>query len=150
MVNGQIRNIFYLTCAAVTAAVLLSLFAGLFSNLTPSFKARLKKKAATAPLFREAGKLGLTYESVLSAPMAAMGKPALWCVHLSSSQAYYEQGSARPVDIASLEEMPEELYRRNSGDYSCRKALLEITGLKTFDFEGARAVRPQARFIDYR
>lgn len=148
--NGQVRNAFYLTCAALTAAILLSLFTGLVRQLGPDFRARIKQKAASAPLFKQAAKLGLTYEAVLAAPANALGKPALWCVHLSSRQAYCGPGRDKPLNITNAGEMPWQLYGRHSGDYECRAALLEITGVKTFDFEGARAVRPQARFLDYK
>ena len=148
--SARARKIYYAAGAALLAALLFALFAGLASTLTPSFMARMQKKASSAPLIREARKLGLTYEAALGEPMAALGKPVLWCVHISSGQAYCGQGRERPVDISNLEEMPWELYGRHSGDYECRTALLELTGIKTFDFGGARAVRPQASFIDYR
>ena len=144
------RDIYYGAGAALLALLLFALFAGLAGTLTPSFMARMQKKASSAPLLRTARKLGLTYEAALSEPMAALGKPVLWCVHISSGQAYSGAGRDRPVDIANLAEMPRELYNRHSGDYECTGALLEITGIKTFDFGGARAVRPQASFIDYR
>lgn len=144
------RNIYYAAGAALLTVLLFALFAGLASTLTPSFMARMQKKASSAPLFRTARKLGLTYEAALREPLAALGKPVLWCVHISSGQAYCGPGRNRPVDISNMEEMPAELYGRHSGDYECRNALLEITGVKTFDFGGARAVRPQAGFIDYR
>lgn len=144
------RNVYYAAGAALLTVLLFALFAGLASTLTPSFMARMQKKASSAPLFRTARKLGLTYEAALREPLAALGKPVLWCVHISSGQAYSGPGRDRPVDIANLDEMPAELYGRHTGDYECRNALLEITGVKTFDFGGARAIRPQASFIDYR
>lgn len=148
--SWRARDIYYGVGAALLAVLLFSLFAGLAGTLTPSFMARMQKKASSAPLLRTARKLGLTYEAALAEPMAALGKPVLWCVHISSAQAYCGPGRDRPVDISNLEEMPAELYGRHSGDFECRNALLEITGVKTFDFGGARAVRPQAGFIDYR
>lgn len=147
--NGQVRNIFYLIFAAVTAAMLLALFGGLARNLTPAFRARMEKKASSAPLLRTARKSGLTYEAALGAPAEALGKPVLWCVNISSSQVYLPPGRNKPLDVVNIGEMPVELYGRYSGEYDCRNALFEITGVKIYDFEGARAVRLQASFVDY-
>jgi len=80
---------------------------------------------------------------------SALGKPVLWCVHISSSQVYLAPGRNKPVDVVNTGEMPWQLYGTYSGEYDCRNALLEISGVRTFDFGGARAVRPQARFVDY-
>ena len=149
-VSGQTKNIFYLLCAAVAAAMLLALFAGLARNLTPAFRARLQKKAASAPVFKKARELGLTYEAALSSPVNAINKPVLWCVHLSSAQAYHGQGTENPLDIPNKEEMPWQLYPNRRGHLYCRNALMEITGVKIYDFAGVRVLRLQTRFIDYR
>lgn len=149
MAGGQVKKVLYLASAAVLASMLLALFGGLARRLTPAFRARMEKKAASAPLFRQARKLGLTYEAALGAPMAALGKPVLWCVYISSSQVYFAPGRNKPVDVVNTGEMPWQLYGTYSGEYDCRNALLEISGVRTFDFGGARAVRLQARYIDY-
>lgn len=149
MAGGQARNIFYLICAAVTAAMLLALLGGLAKNLTPAARARIQKKASNARLFGNARKLGLTYEAALSAPGAALEKQVLWCVSKQQSgPALYEGSGAKPLEITNQDSMPSEIYRQHRRP--CAEALLEITGFKTFDYYGAKAVRLEARYIDYR
>ena len=148
MADGQSRNVFYLICAAVTAALPLALFGGLAKNLAPAVRARIQKKASNAQLFRQARKLGLTYESALSAPLTSLGKPVLWCVSKpQSGPALYGGAGGRPVEIINQEEMPSEIYRQHRRP--CAEALLELTSFKTYDSGGARAVRIEARYIDY-
>jgi hypothetical protein len=148
-VNGQVRNVFYLIFAAVTAAMLLALFGGLARNLTPAVRARILRKASNAPLFRQARENGLTYEVALSSPLASLGKQVLWCVSKQESgPALYGGSRDKPVDIINPEAMPSEIFRQHRRP--CAEALLEITSYKTFDYEGARAVRIEARYLDYR
>lgn len=147
--NGQVRNVFYLICAAVTAALLLALLGGLVRNLTPEVRARLRKKASNAHLFRQAREQGLTYEAVLGSPGTALGKQVLWCVSKPpSGPALYGGSGGRPLEILNPEDMPSEIFQQHRRP--CADALLEITAFKTYDYGGARAVRIEARYLDYR
>ena len=149
MASGQARNVFYLICAAVTAALLLALLGGLAKNLTPAVRARLQKKASNARLFRQAREQGLTYESALDSPMTSLGKHVLWCVSKQpSGPALYGGSGGRPLDIPNQADMPSEIFQQHRRP--CADALLEITSFKTYDYGGARAVRIEARYIDYR
>lgn len=146
--GGRLKDALYLAGAGLLAFMLLALFGALARQLTPAFRARLEKKAASAPLRREARKLGLTYEAVLAAPAAALGKPVLWCMaKRQSGPALYGGLGDKPVLITNPEAMPSELYQYPRRP--CADALLEITSFNTYDYGGARAVRVEARFIDY-
>ena len=143
------KKILKLTGIAAASLALLGVIMALTADLAPAFNRRMERKAASAPLLRRAGELGITYETALRTPSDSLGKPVVWCVHLSSGKAFYGHDKSRPIDITNPGEMPSNIYKPQSGDYECSSALLEITAIKTFDYGGARAVRVVTRFIDY-
>ena len=145
----DVKRVIKLAGAAAAGLVLLGVLTALTGNVVPAFNRRMARKAASAPLLRRAAELGITYETVLRSPADSLGKPVSWCVHLSSGQAFYGHDRSRPIDITNSGEMPSGIYKRQSGDYECSSALLEITAVKAFDYGGARAVRVQTRFVDY-
>ncbi|PIU20008.1 MAG: hypothetical protein COT18_04620 [Elusimicrobia bacterium CG08_land_8_20_14_0_20_59_10] len=149
MTGGRAKKAAILAGGSASALILLFIAMSLAMDLWPALKSRMSKKAGTAPAARRAAQLGITYETALRSPAEALGKPVRWCVHLASGRAFYGAGSSRPIKISNSGQMPPELYRRQSGDYECRYALLEITGFKTFEYDSARAVRIETRYLDY-
>jgi hypothetical protein len=147
--SGHLKNILTLTAAALVALALLSTLLTWTGGLAPVLKERLAERAAEAPKFKEARQLAITYEAAMEDPQKVLGRHVLWCVHISSANSFVGMGSGKPLDITNQGVMPVELFKRQSGDFECQNALLEITGVKTYDFAGARAVRLQTRYIDH-
>lgn len=145
--TGHNKNILTLLARALLAAALLAPLVIWIMNSAPGFKAHMAKKAAIAPLIKEAEELNITYESARMAPIKTLGKPVVWCIHIASGGAYYGLGAGKPIDIINQPAMPGSLYGRQTGDYECTNALLEITGVKIFKFGQVRSVRTQTRFI---
>ncbi|OGR40870.1 MAG: hypothetical protein A2X35_02750 [Elusimicrobia bacterium GWA2_61_42] len=145
--SGHLKNILTLLAVAVVSAPLLLACASWGRNLAPGLKTRLANKASTAPLIKEARRLGLTYEAALAAPSAAVGKPAVWCLRRAGSgPAAYRGDEARPVHIINPEKMP---GRAGSGHESCTDALVEITTVTALSFGEVSALRLEARFVAY-
>jgi hypothetical protein len=147
--SGHLKNTFTVLAAALIALALLgTVLTWSAGAAAAGLRARLAQRKARAPLLKEAAALGLTYETAMAAPEKALGKHAVWCLRLYSGRAYYGFGTDKPVEIDNQQDMSAAEYNRQSGDFQCGKALVEIEGVKTFDFAGQRAVRLQLRYLD--
>lgn len=164
------RNI----AAAVMGLVILAplLFAAVMwsSRLAPAMKGRLARKAAIAPLVKEARRLGLTYETALADPYGAVGKPAVWCLRRMPEQAgykplpgpspgapapapanefmgtFYEGDVKRPVFINN----PGKVYSiAGSMQQGCSNTLVVIKDISSHDFGAGPRLRLEAEFVDY-
>ncbi len=116
-------------------------------TIVPAFKARMAKKARSSILIREAKELDLTYESVLSAPTKAMGKPAVWCLKRRSAQEVFYKGNGwERIYIKN----PREMYDMSGSRHqSCIDTLLIIKSITASEISGARNIRLEVDFVDY-
>lgn len=172
MADGGInfRNI----AAAVIGVLILVplLLAALMwgSKLAPAMKGRLARKAAIAPLVKEARALGLTYEAALADPYGSVGKPAVWCLRRTPDQAgykplpgpsagapapapekrflgtWYEGDAKRPVFLNN----PRQVYSiAGSMHQGCHNTLVVIKDISAHDFGAGPRLRLEAEFVDY-
>jgi hypothetical protein len=141
------KNILTLLAGALVALALLSSMTRVTRGLASRLKPRLSARAAEAPMMKEAKELGITYEAAMADPVKVLGKHVLWCVYISSGEAYHSYDATDRLDIENIQEMPvsEHTYYRS---VPCRTALLQIKGVKTSEFGQQRAVRLQLRYID--
>lgn len=169
------RNI----AAAVTGLLILAplvLTAVLWADkLAPAMKARMARKAAIAPLVKEAKLLNLTYESALAEPEKAVGKPAVWCLRRAPAQGGYsplpgspESSAAAAAPAASAAKTfvetfydgkdgrsvyidnPEKMYQMNSSSHqACVRTLVTIKKLEAHDFGSGPHYRVEAEFVEY-
>lgn len=164
------RNI----AAAVAGVVILAplLLAALMwgSRLAPAMQERLARKAAIAPMVKEAWELGLTYDAALADPMKAVGKPAVWCLRRMPDQAgykplpgpsagapapapeqsymgtWYGGDSKRPVFLNN----PRQVYSISGAMHQgCHNTLVVIKDISAYDFGAGPRLRLEAEFIDY-
>ena len=172
MENGGInfRNI----AAAVIGVAILAplLLAALMwaDKLAPAMRERMGRKAAIAPLVKEARALGLTYESALADPFKSVGKPAVWCLRRMPEQrgyaplpgstdaaravkpnsgflgTWYEGDVKRPVFITN----PGRVYSiSGSMHQGCFNTLVVIKNVSAYDFGAGPRLRLEAEFVDY-
>ena len=163
------KNILAAVGAFVIVAPLLLAVVMWGGKLAPAMKARMARKAASAPLIKEAGELALTYESVLADPKAASGRPAVWCLRRVIRQGtfggvpgpapaapasaaknfletYYDGNENRSVYIVN----PEKMYRMASSSHQgCVKTLVTIKTIAFNDFGLGLRPRLEAEFVDY-
>ena len=144
--NGHGKNTLTLLTASLLAAALLGTLVIWTMNLAPRFKTRMGRKAAIAPMIKEAKELNITYESALAAPTKAVGKPALWCLRKGTGDlSYYNGNEQQTVHITNQRRMPQN----GSTHQSCTEALLTITTVTAASFGSFSAVRINAEFIGY-
>ena len=152
--------------ALVCTAALAALWA---ASLVPELKARLSGKGANAPLIKEARRLDLTYESVLTDPARALGKPAIWCLRKIKPQSAPDTwpgpgGAAVPTPAQNFTESlydgeegksvyldnPGKVYDISGSSHeTCRNTLITVSKVTVLDLGGTRGVRLEASFIDY-
>lgn len=116
-------------------------------TLAPGFRNRLAEKSRNAKLAKQAGELGLTYESVLADPAKALDKPAVWCLRgTGAEEAFYEGKEDKAVYIANSGRMP-----KNYGTMrrTCVDTLVTIKTVTALDFGGARGLRLEVEFVGY-
>lgn len=163
------KNIITAVGAFVIVAPLLLAGVMWSSKLAPAMKARLARKAASAPLIKEARDLDLTYESVLADPKRASGRPAVWCLRRVMRQGsyggvagpapaapasaasnfletYYDGDENRSVYITNQERM----YRMaGSSHQGCVKTLVTVKTITFNDFGRGLRPRLEVEFVDY-
>lgn len=143
----SLKNIAVLTGGAVLAAVLVAAAAIWAQTLVPAFKARQARKAHNAPLIKEAGKLALTYDSVLAGPAQAVGKPAVWCLRrINPWQTLYQGKEGKLVYIENPHGMSNP---GGSMHQTCTDTLVRIKTVTAVDLGTVRGMRLEASFIDY-
>lgn len=170
----SLKNIAVAVGAFALVAPLLLVALMWSSKLAPAMKTRMAKKAAIAPLVKEAKALGLTYESALADPKLAVGKPAVWCLRRVSAQGGYAPlpgspeasaaAAAAPAPAKNFIETlyggvegrsvyidnPEKMYPMyNSMRQDCVKTLVTIKKLEAHDFGSGPRYRVEAEFVEY-
>lgn len=143
----SLKNIASLLGGVVVAAVTVLAAVMWAQTLVPAFQARAAQKAKNAPLIKEAGALGLTYDFVLAAPAQAVGKPAVWCLRrISPWETLYKGEEGKSVYIENPHGMSAP---SNSMRQTCTNTLLMIKTVTALDFGTVRGVRLEASFVDY-
>ena len=163
------KNIITAVGAFVIVAPLLLAGVMWSSKLAPAMKTRMARKAASAPLIKEARDLGLTYESALADPKRASGRPAVWCLRRVIRQGSYG-GVAGPAPAAPASASgnfletyydgkedksvyitnPGRMYdMASSSHHGCVKTLVTIKTITFNDFGRGLRPRLEAEFVDY-
>ena len=142
------KNIAILLGGVVLGAVIVLVSAMWAEKLVPAFRARQARKARNAPMIEQAGKLGLTYDSVLADPERAVGKPAVWCLtKMTPWKMLYQGSEGKPVYIENPHGMSKVIGQAQ--DQTCTDTLLTIKSVTTLDFGTVRGLRLEASFVDY-
>lgn len=116
-------------------------------TLAPGFKARLAEKARNAKLAKQAGELGLTYETVVADPAGAVGKPAVWCLRKTGPDAaLYQAREDKPVYISNAGRMPKSY---GAARQTCTNTLVTVKTVTALDFSGTRGLRLEVEFVGY-
>lgn len=145
--RGGLSDIAALLSGVLLIAVVVLGAVVWMKTLAPGFKTVLAEKARNAPLLKQAGELGLTYETVLADPAKAVGKPAVWCLRRSGAEgALYQGKEDQPLFISNSAGMP-----RNYGTMhqTCVKTLVTIKTVTALDFGGVRGLRLEVDFVSY-
>lgn len=171
MNNGiSFKNLLAGVAALLVLAPLLLALVLWAGHLGPAMKERMARKAATAPLLKEARRLGLTYDAALADPFNSVGKPAVWCLRRMPEQAgykplpgpasgtpapaqekkfigtWYEGDPKRPVFINN----PGQVYSiSGSMHQGCYDTLVVIKDVSAYDFGAGPRLRLEAEFVDY-
>jgi len=145
--SGNLSSIASLLSGVLLIAVVVLGAVVWMKTLAPGFKAGLAEKARHAPLLRQAGELGLTYETVLADPAKAVGKPAVWCLRRSGAEgALYDGREDKPVYIVNAGRMPSSYGTMRQ---TCTRTLVTIKTVTALDFGGTRGLRLEVDFIAY-
>jgi len=116
-------------------------------TLVPSFKAAMARKAAHAPLVKQAKALALTYEAVLAAPANAVGKPAVWCLRrINPQETLYQGKEGKSVYIGNPYTMRD---LAGSTHQTCTDTLVTIKSVTALEAGSIRSVRLEVEFVDY-
>lgn len=143
--RASVKNIAFLLCGILLGAAIVLGAVIRTQTLLPGYKATRARKARSAPLVGEARKLGLTYESVLSDPSKAVGKPAVWCLRrISPDETLYQGKEGKSVYMEEAYGRPAGSMRRN-----CRDTLLTIKKVTALELGTVKGVRLEADFLDY-
>lgn len=145
--SGHLKNILALLLACVVITPLLIMLSAHMQGAASGLRTRMGQKAAYAASLKQAKELGLTYESALASPAAALGKPALWCLRKSGTgRSFYKGDDTRPVYITNPERMDPT---SGSSHQDCQDALIELSTFTVYSFGGPAKLRVEARFIAY-
>lgn len=166
----RFKNILAGVAALLVLAPLLLALVMWAGKLAPAIKGRMARKAAIAPLIKEAARLGLTYEAALADPYGSVGKPVVWCLRAMPEQGgykplpgpssgapapvpekqyigtYYKGDPKRPVFITN----PRQFYSiSGSMHQGCSATLLVIKDVSAYDFGAGPRLRLEAQFEGY-
>ncbi|OGR51938.1 MAG: hypothetical protein A2049_07830 [Elusimicrobia bacterium GWA2_62_23] len=146
--SGHLKNILTLLLAVVIIVPLIAILTLNTREAASGLKGRLAAKAALAEKVREARALGLTYDSAMAAPAAALGKTAVWCLSNPDKgrRIFYEGNETRPVYMNNQTGIPEYPLPHRS---TCADALVEITTFTAYSFGDVSARRIEVRLIAY-
>jgi hypothetical protein len=145
--RGNLSNIAALLSGVLLIAVVVLGAVIWGKTLAPGFKTRLAEKARYAPLLKQAGELGLTYEAVLADPAGAVGKPAVWCLRKTGADMMLYQGKEdKRVYIANPGSLPRYYGTMRE---TCYNALVTVKSVTTLDFSGTRGLRLEVDFVGY-
>jgi len=147
-VSGHLKNILPLLLATVVIVPVIAILTLNTREAASGLKARLAAKAAISASAKEARALGLTYDSVLTAPAAALGKRAVWCLSSAAKgpRVFYEGKENKPVYITNRTAIPEYPLPSRA---TCADALVEITTFTVYSLGNASTWRLEVRLIGY-
>ena len=97
-------------------------------NLYPAFKANRELMKQVEPMLKEAEKLDLDYDKVLSGKDKYIGKYVLWCVQSKSKDEVFYKGDMNlRLTISNYSSIPEFLGSKHAG---CVDMLLNIEDVR--------------------
>lgn len=145
--RGNLSNIAALLSGVLLIAIVVLGAVIWGRTLAPGFKARLAEKRLNAPLIKQAGELGLTYETVLADPAKALGKPAVWCLRKAGADvALYQAKEDKPVYFANPRSLPKYYGTMRQ---ACYNTLVTVKTVTALDFGGVRGLRLEVDFVAY-
>lgn len=145
--RGGLSDIASLLSGVLLIAVVVLGAVVWMKTLAPGFKSRLAEKARCAALVKQAGALGLTYETVLADPAGAAGKPAVWCLRKSGADmALYQAKEDKPVYFSTRGSLP-KYY--GTPRQTCRNTLVTVKTVTALDLNGTRGLRLEVEFVAY-